>query len=464
MTVALLFRLPLVSRLVAFLGPRMLHGALWSLVGTVVSRGLSLASSVFVARWLGKESFGEFGVLQATVAMFGVFAGFGMGMTATKHVAELRQSDPERAGRLIGLSNWVAWIAGSLMMAVMYHLAVPIATSTLAAPHLAPYLRFCAPMLLVGSLNGAQMGALTGFEAFKCITRVNVLSALVTFPLISVGAWKFDLEGALSGLLLSQVSTWFITGIALRGEAAKAAVPITHRKVSTEAHVLWKFALPSVITGVIVMPVSWLCSAILVNQPGGYGEMGVFNVANQWRGFVMLLPNTLVGLSLPILSNLAGRADAAGYGRISAATSRINVLLTSLLAFAVGLASPLILEAYGGEYSSGTLCLWLLASSTVPGAYCWAKYQVLASHDRMWVNAAFLVIWAVSFILLTFFFAPIWRATGLALATLLSQAVYALITAIFTRKMPPLIKHDLERGVKPQSNRGGDGLVPAGAR
>ena len=72
----------------------MLHGAFWSLLGTVVSRGLSLASSVFVARWLGKESFGEFGVLQTTVGMFAVFAGFGMGLTATKHVAELRQATP----------------------------------------------------------------------------------------------------------------------------------------------------------------------------------------------------------------------------------------------------------------------------------------------------------------------------------------------------------------------------------
>ena len=162
---------PLVSNLVAFLGPRMAHGAFWSLLGTVVSRGLSLASSVFVARWLGKESFGEFGVLQATVGMFSVFAGFGMGMTATKHVAELRQSDPSRTGRLIGLSNWVAWVAGGLMTAVLYVFAAPVASGTLAAPHLAPVLRLCAPLLLLGSLNGAQLGALAGFEAFKQLAR-----------------------------------------------------------------------------------------------------------------------------------------------------------------------------------------------------------------------------------------------------------------------------------------------------
>jgi O-antigen/teichoic acid export membrane protein len=54
---------------------------------------------------LGKTGYGELGMIQTTVGMFGVFAGFGLGVTATKHVAEFRRSDPARAGRIIGLSS-----------------------------------------------------------------------------------------------------------------------------------------------------------------------------------------------------------------------------------------------------------------------------------------------------------------------------------------------------------------------
>jgi len=36
---------------------------------------------------LGTVGFGELGVIQSTVGMFGVFAGLGLGMTATKYVA-----------------------------------------------------------------------------------------------------------------------------------------------------------------------------------------------------------------------------------------------------------------------------------------------------------------------------------------------------------------------------------------
>ena len=85
------------------------------MAGAVISRGLMLAATVLVARMLGKTVYGELGMIQSTVGMFGVFAGFGLGLTATKHVAEFRQSDPDRAGRIINLSCLVAVFTGGLM-------------------------------------------------------------------------------------------------------------------------------------------------------------------------------------------------------------------------------------------------------------------------------------------------------------------------------------------------------------
>jgi O-antigen/teichoic acid export membrane protein len=84
------------------IGIRLARGVFWSMAGAMISRGLMLVATVAVARLLGKTGYGELGMIQSTVGMFGVFAGFGLGLTATKHVAELRQSDPIRAGRILG--------------------------------------------------------------------------------------------------------------------------------------------------------------------------------------------------------------------------------------------------------------------------------------------------------------------------------------------------------------------------
>ena len=61
----------------------------WTFAGTVISRGLMFVATVAVARILGKTAYGELGMIQSTVGMFSVFAGFGLGLTATKYVAEL---------------------------------------------------------------------------------------------------------------------------------------------------------------------------------------------------------------------------------------------------------------------------------------------------------------------------------------------------------------------------------------
>src|SRR6202034_32333 len=84
------------------LGHRLAHGTFWSLVGAVLSRLLGLFASIFVARMIGKVGLGELGIVQSTVGMFSTLAGLGLGLTATKHVAEHRIVNPVLAGETIG--------------------------------------------------------------------------------------------------------------------------------------------------------------------------------------------------------------------------------------------------------------------------------------------------------------------------------------------------------------------------
>ena len=59
---------------------RFVKGMFWTLVGTVLSQGLQLLATIFVARWLGKSEYGELGVVRSTIGMFGVFVGLGLGL------------------------------------------------------------------------------------------------------------------------------------------------------------------------------------------------------------------------------------------------------------------------------------------------------------------------------------------------------------------------------------------------
>ena len=178
------FLRPALNRLEASpIGYRLAKGVFWSMAGAVISRGLMLCATVLVARMLGKTIYGELGMIRSTVGMFGIFAGFGLGLTATKHVAQFRASDPERAGRIIALSWMVAVVTGGVMALGLFIFAPLLAEHTINAPHLTSVLRIGALILFINALNGAQTGALAGFEAFKTNAHVNLFDGLISFPL-----------------------------------------------------------------------------------------------------------------------------------------------------------------------------------------------------------------------------------------------------------------------------------------
>jgi len=95
------------------LGYRLARGAFWSLAGGLASRILNDLAAIVVARILAKEGFGEFGIIQSTLAMFAVFAGFGMGLTWTSYVTEFKHRDPEKVVGIITLSDTVECLSRS---------------------------------------------------------------------------------------------------------------------------------------------------------------------------------------------------------------------------------------------------------------------------------------------------------------------------------------------------------------
>jgi len=186
-----------------------------------------LLATIVVARILGKVRYGELGMIQSTVGMFAVLGGYGLGLTATKHVAELRRTDPARAGRILGMSAIMALLIGGVMAIGLFLFSPWLAEHTINAPHLAGVLRIGALILLVNALNGAQTGALSGFEGFRAMARVNLLVGLTSFPILIGGAYFGGVTGAAWALAVNIGFTWLLSHIALRHEARKFHVPVT---------------------------------------------------------------------------------------------------------------------------------------------------------------------------------------------------------------------------------------------
>jgi O-antigen/teichoic acid export membrane protein len=380
------------------IGKRLVHGTIWSLVGTVTARFLGLLAAVLVARIIGKSTYGELGIIQSTVGMFGTLAGFGMGTTTTKFVAELRTKDPDRAGRIIAMSSAVAWGISAALAIGLFFLAPWLCDHTLSAPYLKGYLQASVPLLLLSSINGAQIGVLSGFEAFKRMARVNFLTGLITFPLVVGGALRFGLPGIIAGMILAQSAGCLLNLLALRHEAARHKVHISYRSCLTELPVLWSFSLPAVCAHLLISVVSWAAAAMLVRQPNGLAEMGAFNAANQWFNALMWLPYMLTGVALPMLSERLGADDRHGSFRLLRMSVKMNAAITVPLVLVGSLLSPFIMMSYGPGFRSAwpTLICVLFAAGLL--SIDLPLGELITASGKMWVSFASNIAWGTIFL------------------------------------------------------------------
>jgi len=407
------------------IGTRLARGMFWSMAGAVISRGLGIVSSVVVARTLGKVGFGELGIISSTVAMFQLFAGFGLGLTATKYVAEYRSTDPQKAGRIIAMAWMVTAVTGGICALLLAVLAPWLAAHTLAAPHLSGLLRITGIALFITALNAAQNGALSGFEAFKTIATRNLIAGLFSFPIMITGVLLAGLRGAVWATVVSCAVNWFICHWAVRKEARRFNVPLSFSGCLQELPLLWRFSLPAVISGMVVTPVNWACNALLVNQPNGYEEMGMFSAANQWYAMLLFLPGLLGGVVLPVLSERLGQKDTKQSVKTMVLAIKVNALLVLPIVLFASIASPYIMNLYGNSFKSGwpTLVVVLLTAAVIAAQD--PVGQIIAASGRMWIGFAMNFGWAFAFVILTYVLVKM-GSIGLASAQLGAYLLHSI--------------------------------------
>ncbi len=389
-------------------------GAFWSVAGAVISRGFLLAASVICAWFLGKEGFGAMGMIQSTAGMFGILAGLGLGITATKYVSELRRQDPLRTGRILALSATAAFFSGSVITVLVILLAPYLAQHVLAAPQLAAPLAIGSGLIFFGAINGAQTGALAGFEAFSTIARVNIYAGVASFPLIILGVWRGGLKGAMWGWVAALAINWALNNRALRLECLKANISYQFAGWRRELGILHRFSLPAFLASILVVLAIWVCNALLVHQPQGYAELGLYAAADKWRVLIVFVPTYVFAMVVPVLSNLHAEGDESGFRKVFRANLQLNGSLALLSALMIAAFAAPIMAVYGKSFRGGQVVLIVLAFSAIAEVLNAMLGQPLIAAHQMWWRFGFDLLLVTILVGLAWVLIPKWGAVGLA--------------------------------------------------
>ena len=398
---------------------RFISGAFWSLLGAIVSRGLTLLASVIVARLLHPVGFGKLGIIQSTVGLVGAFAGAGLGLTATKYVAEHRSTDTSKTGMYASLSLRMAILSGLVASGVLFVTSGWIAGVVLGQAGLAQDLRISASLVLFAAINGVQLGVVTGLEDFRTMALMNMIRAVVLFITLSAGCYLYGLRGAVAGLAVAEAVAAAVNQFALRHSCCKRAIPLRHRHVPrNEVLALARFAVPTLLASLVISPAFWLSNVIMFQQPGGVRSLGVFNAADRWRQVLLFLPGSVATIILPMLSNLRGTRDSANYRRVLRLNLLANLVVVTIPAIIVIAAAPLAMSAFGAEYRGGSTALTILSLSAIAMVLNNLLQSALVSMGYAWRRVALDSLLAALLGLLSWWLIPRFQVDGMAWANL----------------------------------------------
>jgi O-antigen/teichoic acid export membrane protein len=431
------------------LARRIAGGAFWSFSGLALAQTLAMLASVLIARLLGKVGFGELGMVRNTLSTIGTFAGLGLGLTATKYVAEHRLHDPSRAGRVMTAANRLAVVsAGLAALAVLA--TAPALAATINAPHLVVELRLGAGLLFFEAMNGAQVGALAGLEAYRTLAIVNLTVGVINLPVTVVGAYALGVRGAVAAVVATGVIRWAVNRVAIVREATKAGIDLAARDLRSELPLLWRFSIPAVLSGAIPGPFIWLCNTIIVNQQNGYAEMGIMAAANSLRAFVLFIPSALFRPLLPVLASEFGRPDRS---EDDARLHTLNAYATWFVATAVTavllyFVRP-VTNLYGAGFESGTTAIMLVLASIPVMTYKDGIGRLIQARAMLWYSVASNLLWGVLLVGATYVLRKD-GARGLSAAFLLAHIINtAIVVPFYFRKLRMLrfVVRDLFLGV-----------------
>lgn len=409
---------------------RLAGGAFWAMVAAGLSQAGNLLVSIACARILGSTGLGELSIVNSTVVSLGIFAGLGLGLTATKHVAQFRATDKARVGRILSVLDRVILVT-ALATSVVLAIAAPwIADRVLGAPDLTDALRVGSLLLFVSELNGYQTGALAGFEAFRVIAAVNLARAAILLPASILGAVVAGVPGAVFAAALAGGVAVLANRWALSREKARAGITASGGRLRDETGLIWFYALPAFLASALVAVTTWVAATMLVNAPGGFAELGQFHAANQWRTAILFFPTVLGQVVLPILASLLGTGAGRSARRVLLASTAVSLGVALPFSLALALLNGWVLALYGPEFADAGPILVVMAATILIVASQMPIAQLIIASGKMWLGAGLNLLWAIVLVACTAAFLERGMGgLGLALAYLVAYVVLALATA-----------------------------------
>ncbi|WP_395120375.1 polysaccharide biosynthesis C-terminal domain-containing protein [Rhodanobacter sp. FW102-FHT14D06] len=379
-----------------------LRNTLFSSIGIYVEYSLGMLAAILIARQLGPQHYGIYGLFIWFAAIGVVATNSGITTGVIKFVAELRGADQHEL--IVPVVRYLRRMQMWHLLAVM---ALALALYLLFGARFAADLRVTEFVMLAAAvaLRAPYMfniAVAKGFEAFDATAKVSLISAPLNLLMVAaamlMGAsiFWFLVVYLISGAVFLLTSRHQARRLLARHAGAGAVPEVLQQRVRRHLRIVS-------VTIILGFLIASDVEILFLNLFDSAASAGYFKVAYQLAtGIMLLVPGVFGAVLLPMMAKAQSQGREAGGRRFVAVTSYLALLAAPVVAFGGTFAGAVIGLLYGATYAAAApvfgWCLFACAMGTVTQG----ATSLLVSADRQNVVLILTIILGVLKMLLDY--------------------------------------------------------------
>ena len=355
---------------------KLFKDSFWAVFGNGLGNALLLVAGIVIARILGKDLYGEYGVVKTTMFQVAAFSTFGLGYTSTKFIAQYVKENQECLREITKSVLTISLISSFCLCFFLIFFSQQLA-DFVNAPQLAIPFRFLGLIIVTRALSTVCSGLISGYKRFKSQGLFNIVSGVIMLILAPVLTFYIGLIGSLIALLFSQLVLSLLYLIFLY--KLYHQLPLSNGRMF--AGTIFRSSIPVAMQEFTFALAHW-GSTLIMTKYSSLGEVGIYSATAQWNSVIMFIPMIL---SSVVLSYLSGITDKEEHNNMMYRVLAINIVCVLIPFFIVLSCSKLICSMYGPSFSGMEIVLNVLMVCTVIAVIARVFQNDLISRGKNWL-------------------------------------------------------------------------------
>jgi O-antigen/teichoic acid export membrane protein len=349
-------------------------GSFHLLWGLVISTVISSIATIFVARLLGSDLYGLYGIVMISPALIGVFRDWGINSAMVRYAAQFRSEDRESEVRNVLISGVFFEVAvGMGLSAISFGLSGYLATEVFHRPEIASLIQIASISILAGGLINAASAAFIGIEKMELNSIMLICQSIIkTALMITLVIFGLGSSGAVLGYTVAMVISGLI-GVALVWTQYKNLPKLSNVKLEIKAYTksMLTYGVPlslsTIVSGFQGQYYAFLLPIFYVTDNTAIGNYGI---ASTFVILISFFATPITTMLFPAFSKLNPQNDKQTLQNVfQFSVKYASLIVVPVAALVMCLAEPAVSTLFGQTYASAPLFLALLALTYVYTAF-----------------------------------------------------------------------------------------------